>query len=77
MPTPLLSNDGLSGGLPHEAMFSFSPAEVLLPPIHIAIARLAAESAVASCWVQQLWPQGGDCQEPAGHAALQAPTPKR
>ena len=61
MRAPLLSEDGAAHGLPREALFSFSPAEMLLPPVDVALARLSAESASASCWVQQLRPQGGDC----------------
>ncbi|TDH63284.1 hypothetical protein E2C06_07905 [Dankookia rubra] len=65
MPTKLLSEDGASRGIPREALFSFSPAEMMLPPVDVALARLAAESASASCWVQRLRPHGGGCAEPA------------
>jgi hypothetical protein len=61
MQAPRLSEHGAAHGIPREALFSFSPAEMLLPPVDVALARLAAESASASCWVQQLRPQGGDC----------------
>ncbi|WP_431267804.1 hypothetical protein [Dankookia sp. P2] len=65
MPNPLLCEDGASRGIPREAMFSFSPVEILLPPVDVSLARLSAESASASCWVQQLRPQGPGCAEPA------------
>ena len=61
MPPPLLSRDGAPRGLPREALFSFSPVEMLLPPVDVAVARLSAESASAGCWVQQLRPQGDGC----------------
>jgi hypothetical protein len=61
MPTPPLSGDGATRDLPREALFSFSPVEMLLPPVDFALARLAAESASAGCWVQQLRPQGDGC----------------
>jgi hypothetical protein len=65
MPTQLLCEDGAPRGIPREAVSSFSPAEMLLPPVEVALARLAAESASASCWVQQLRPQGSGCQDAA------------
>jgi hypothetical protein len=65
MPTPLLSEDVAARSVPREALFSFSPVEILLPPVDVALARLSAESASASCWVQQLRPQGDGCAEPA------------
>ena len=66
IPTQLLSEDGASRGIPRDALFSFSPTEMLLPPVDVALARLAAESASAGCWVQQLHPRGSGC---AGGAA--------
>jgi hypothetical protein len=60
-PTPLLSDDDAAGGLPRGAAASLSPVEVMLPPLELAVARLAAESASAACWVLQLRPQGGAC----------------
>ncbi|MFC7472900.1 hypothetical protein ACFQS7_00935 [Dankookia sp. GCM10030260] len=60
-PTPLLSDEDVTGGLPREAVTSFSPVEAVLPPVGLAVARLAAESATAACWVLQLQPQGGGC----------------
>ena len=64
-PTHPLPGDGATRGIPREALFSLSPAEVMLPPLDVAIARLSAESASASCWVLQLRPQGGGCPERA------------
>ncbi len=61
LPGQLLSADGTTGALPREAIFSLSPIEVALPPLDASIARLAAESASASCWVMELRPQGGGC----------------
>jgi hypothetical protein len=61
IPTPPLSGDGATRGLPRDSLFSFSPVETLLPPVDFALARLAAESASAGCWVQQLRPQGDGC----------------
>jgi hypothetical protein len=40
---------------------SLSPLEAVLPPLDATIARLAAESPAAACWVAQLRP-GGDCR---------------
>src|SRR3954469_9303640 len=61
MPTPPLPGGGATRALPREALFSFSPVEMLLPPVDFALARLAAESASAGCWAQQLRPQGDGC----------------
>ena len=61
LPAQLLSDDGVTQGLSREALFSFSPIEVALPPLDASIARLAAESAGATCWVLDLRPQGSGC----------------
>jgi len=48
---------------------SLAPDEAALPPLSVAIARLAAESADAACWVRRLDPRGRGCAPAATEAA--------
>jgi len=61
LPGQLRSADGATAGLTRDAVFSFSPVEVTLPPIEVSLARLADESASATCWVLELRPRGTGC----------------
>lgn len=62
-PARLATSEASPGGTEREALLSLSPIEAELPPITISIDRLAAESAAAACWVLQLHPQGGACED--------------
>ncbi|SDB60562.1 hypothetical protein [Belnapia rosea] len=44
-----------------ESLVSLSPTEAELPPLSTSVARLAAESAHAACWVLQLDPRRPAC----------------
>jgi hypothetical protein len=45
------------------ALASLAPDEGMLPPLSVAIARLAAQSPEAACWALRLHPQGSGCAE--------------
>ena len=61
LPSRLLSDDGAIQGVPWEALFSFAPTKTTLPSLEASIARLAAESANATCWVLKLRPHVEGC----------------
>jgi len=64
LPTETLS---LPGPAPWQAglagpVISLAPDEASLPPLAVAITRIAAESSVGACFAMRLHPQGDDCR---------------
>ena len=46
------------------SLASLAPEEAELPPLTVAVSRLAAESSAAACWVMRLAPQAAPWAQP-------------
>ena len=53
------------------SLASLAPEEAEMPPLTVAVSRLAAESSAAACWVMRLAPQATTWAHPGAHPGAQ------